>query len=294
MNAEVAFVTCTDLDWEYMRKTWLITGCSSGFGRYLAKAAAARGDNVVATARDTGALRELQEQYSGNVRIATLDVTKPETINAAISWTEETFGRLDVLVNNAGHGFMGAVEETTPDEYRPLFDVNLFGLIETTRAALPLMRRTGGGRIVNLSSAAGILGSAGRGYYNATKFAVEGLSEALAQEVKPMGIRVLIVEPGPFRTEFLGRSIAVARRQIDDYATTAGPARIYRENDNGRQAGDPAKAVDVMMRAIDADDPPLHLPLGPNAHAVAERKLELFRQDIDSWRELSFATNFDK
>src|SRR5690606_30576234 len=148
---------------------------------------------------------------------------------------------------------MGAIEEATSEEYRSLFDVNVFGLIEVTRAALPLMRRTKRGRVVNLSSGAGIIGRGGHGYYNATKFAVEGLSEALAQEIEPMDIRVLIVEPGPFRTEFLGRSIAVARQQIEAYSATGGAARIYRDSNDGRQLGNPSKAVAVMIRAIDAD-----------------------------------------
>lgn len=276
-----------------MKKTWLITGCSGGFGRQIAQEAAARGDNVVATARNPEGLQDLAGQFPQSLRIAALDVTRPETIRDAVALAEEAFGRLDVLVNNAGHGFMGAIEEATPDEYRPLFDVNVFGLIETTRIALPLMRRTGGGRIVNLSSGAGIIGMGGHGYYNATKFAVEGLSEALAQEVAPMGIRVLIVEPGPFRTDFLGRSIAVARQRIEDYSATGGAARLYREGNDGRQAGDPAKAVAVMLQAIDAEDPPLHLPLGPRAHELAERKIAAFRRDIDAWRSLSIATDFD-
>ena len=277
-----------------MTKTWLITGCSGGFGRHLAEMAAARGDHVVATARNPEALRDLASRFPDTLRVAALDVTDSASIHAAVALTAEVFGRLDVLVNNAGHGFMGAIEEAVPDEYRPLFDVNLFGLIETTRAALPLMRRSSGGRIVNLSSGAGLIGTGGHGYYNATKFAVEGLSEALAQEVAPMGIRVLIVEPGPFRTAFLGRSIAVARQRIEDYSATAGAARAYRDGNDGRQSGDPVKAVAVMMRAIDADDPPLHLPLGPRAHASAERKLAALRKDIDAWRAISIDTDFDQ
>ncbi|NKF24249.1 oxidoreductase [Solimonas marina] len=276
-----------------MTKTWLITGCSGGFGRHLAQQAAARGDNVVATARNPETLRDLADRYPETLRVAALDVTNSEAIHAAVALTAEVFGRLDVLVNNAGHGFMGAIEEATPEEYRPLFDVNLFGLIETTRAALQLMRRTGGGRVVNLSSGAGIVGIGGHGYYNATKFAVEGLSEALAQEVAPMGIRVLIVEPGPFRTEFLGRSIAVAKRQIDDYSATGGAARSYREGNDGRQPGDPLKAVAVILKAIDSENPPLHLPLGPRAHFLAESKLVSFRKDIDAWRTLSIDTDYD-
>jgi NAD(P)-dependent dehydrogenase (short-subunit alcohol dehydrogenase family) len=276
-----------------VQKTWFITGCSGGFGKLLAETAAARGDQVIATARNVASLDNLRERYPTTVRPLALDVTRADSIAAAVADAEAAFGRLDVLVNNAGHGFLGAIEEAVPEEYRPLFEVNVFGLIETTRAALPLMRRTKGGRIVNLSSGAGIIGIGGHGYYNATKFAVEGLSEALAEEVAPFGIRVIIVEPGPFRTEFLGRSIAIAKRQLEDYPATGGGARAYRESNDGRQAGDPEKAVAVMMKAIDAQDPPLHLPIGPRAYELADRKVTAFTADIATWREVAIATDFD-
>ena len=274
-------------------KTWFITGCSAGLGKRLAEMVASRGDRLVATARDAESLRELAAHFPDSVRAVALDVTRAGDAAAAVHVAEEAFGGLDILVNNAGYGFMGAIEEAEPAEYRPLFDVNVFGLIETTRAALPSLRRRGGGRIVNLSSGAGIVGMGGHGYYNATKFAVEGLSEALAQEVAPFGIRVIIVEPGPFRTEFLGRSIAVAKRQMADYAATGGHARTYREGNDGRQAGDPDKAVAVMLQAIDAENPPLHLPLGPRAHDLAARKLAAFAADIAAWRDITIATDFD-
>lgn len=274
-------------------KTWLITGCSTGLGKRMAEAVASRGDNLVATARDATSLSDLAARYPASVRAVTLDVTRAGDAAAAMAIAEEAFGGLDILVNNAGFGFMGAIEEAEPAEYRPLFDVNVFGLIETTRAALPFLRRKGGGRIVNLSSGAGIIGMGGHGYYNATKFAVEGLSEALAQEVAPFGIRVIIVEPGPFRTEFLGRSITVAKRQIADYAATGGTARAYRDSNDGRQPGDPDKAIAVVMKAIDAPEPPLHLPIGPRAHDLAERKLTAFAADMAAWRDVSIATDFD-
>ena len=178
-----------------MAKTWLITGCSSGLGKVLAHAVAARGDNLVATARSTDDLGDLAERHPQTLRTVELDVTRQGAAAAAVAAAREAFGGLDVLVNNAGFGFMGAIEEATPDEYRPMFETNVFGLIETTRAALPALRECRGGRIVNVSSGAGIAGAAGYGYYNATKFAVEGLSEALAQELAPLGLRVIIVEP---------------------------------------------------------------------------------------------------
>jgi len=274
-------------------KTWLITGCSSGLGKQLAAAAAARGDRLVATARSTAGLSDLVEQYPQTVRAASLDVTEEGRAQAAVDLALQVFGGIDVLVNNAGFGFMGAVEEATPAEYRPVFETNVFGLIETTRAALPVLRQRPGSRIVNISSGAGIAGAAGYGFYNATKFAVEGLSEALALEVAPLGIKVVIVEPGPFRTEFLGRSIATAANKIDAYVETSGKLRQYRDSNNGKQAGDPAKAVSVILVAVDTDDPPLHLPLGPIAFGIADRKLEAFRRDMDAWRAIAIATDFD-
>ena len=275
-----------------MTKTWLITGCSSGFGKVLANAVLARGDRLAATARKEEDLADLADRGRDRVRTAALDVTKPGAAAAAAALAEEAFGGLDVLVNNAGYGFMGAVEEAAPEEYRPMFETNVFGLIETTRAVLPTLRKRRGGRIVNFSSGAGIAGAAGYGYYNATKFAVEGLSEALAQEVAPLGLAVIIVEPGPFRTEFLGRSINTARNQIPAYAETSGKLRAYRDGNNGKQAGDPEKAVAVILKAVDAEHPPLHLPLGPVAYGIAEKKLAAFKQDMDAWRDAAIATDF--
>jgi NAD(P)-dependent dehydrogenase (short-subunit alcohol dehydrogenase family) len=247
----------------------------------------------VATARNPETLRELAEHFPDTVRVSALDVTRPETAQVAVALAVEVFGGLDVLVNNAGYGLFGAIEEAVPDEYRSMFEVNVFGLIEVTRAALPVLRQRPGGRIVNLSSTAGIAGAAGSGYYGATKFAVEGLSEALDQEVRPLGLRVIIVEPGPFRTAFLGRSIAMAKRRISDYDQTAGQRRAYRDTHDGKQAGDPTRAVQVMLRAVDSEEPPLHLPLGPVAYGIADRKLAAFREDIFTWRQAAVATDFD-
>jgi len=275
-----------------MTKTWLITGCSTGFGSILAEAVLARGDTLVATARTASSLDGLAGRYPGAVRTAALDVTKPGDAAAAVALAEGAFGKLDILVNNAGHGFLGAVEEGAPDEYRPLFETNVFGLIETTRAALPALRRTGGGRIVNLSSTAGIAGRAGSGYYCATKFAVEGLSEALAEEVAPFGIAVIIVEPGPFRTDFLGRSINAAKLRLPAYDATAGKMRSYRDSNDGQQDGNPRKAVAVILKAVDADEPPLHLPLGERAYSVARAKLASFKTVIDAWEADAIATGF--
>jgi len=271
-------------------KTWLITGCSSGFGQRLALAAARRGDRVIATARNVETIAHMTEPFDGRMLALPLDVTDPVAARTAVAQAVDAFGGFDVLVNNAGYALFGAIEEATPAEYRPMFEVNVFGLIETTRAALPVLRRSGG-VIVNLSSGAGIEGRGGGGYYHAAKFAVEGISEALAGELKPFGIRVLIVEPGPFRTDFLGRSIAMAANAMPEYA--ASSRKHYRETGNGNQAGDPDKAVAVILQAVDAEDAPLHLPLGPAAHAIAKRKLAAFRRDIDAWRDVTIATDFD-
>ena len=275
-----------------MVKTWLITGCSSGFGRVLAEAVLARGDRLVATARKLDDLGTLAERYPDTVRATALDVTEQGSATAAAQLAEDVFGGLDVLVNNAGFGFMGAVEEATPEEYRPMFETNVFGLIETTRAMLPVLRKRQGACVVNFSSGAGIGGAAGYGYYNATKFAVEGLSEALAQELAPLGLHVIIVEPGPFRTEFLGRSIKTAKHEIAAYAETSGKLRQYRDSNNGKQAGDPEKAAAVILKAVDADMPPLHLPLGPIAYSIAEKKFAAFKNDMEAWRETAIATDF--
>jgi NAD(P)-dependent dehydrogenase (short-subunit alcohol dehydrogenase family) len=265
-------------------QTWL--------GRILAQAVLARGDRVVATARNPATLADLAGRYPDTARAVALDVTKEGDAAAAVALAQTAFGGLDVLVNNAGYALMGAIEEATPAEYRPVFDTNVFGLIETTRAALPALRKAGRGRIVNISSGAGIVGAPGFGYYNGTKFAVEGLSEALAHEVAPFGIGVIIVEPGPFRTDFLGRSIAAAKRAMPEYAESV-TIRAYRESNDGKQAGDPMKAVKLILKAVDADKPPLHLPLGKRAYAIIRAKFAAFTKSMDEWEAEATATEFE-
>src|SRR4051812_8217227 len=255
-------------------RTWLITGCSSGFGRELAEAVLARGERVLLTARDPSVVAEIVERYEATACAMSLNVRDPREARAAVAEAEARFGGLDVLVNNAGYGFIGAVEEAEPAEYRPMFETNLFGLIETTRAALPALRRRRGGRIVNFSSVGGITSRAGFGLYGASKFAVEGLSEALAEEVRPFGIAVIIVEPGSFRTQFLGRSIAVAQNRISAYDETSGRIRHFRESTDGKQSGDPSRAVTILLEAVNSPSPPLRLPIGPDAYARIRAKLE--------------------
>ncbi|MDE1905368.1 MAG: SDR family NAD(P)-dependent oxidoreductase [Rhodospirillales bacterium] len=275
-----------------MTKTWLITGCSSGFGRIIGERALERGDRVVLTARDPASLQDIARRFPDTARAVALDVTRPGAAQSAVAAAIGAFGSLDILVNNAGFGFIGAIEEGDPDEYRPMYETNVFGLIETTKAALPALRASGNGRIVNLSSIGGVAGRAGFGFYNGTKFAVEGISEALAQEVAPFGIAVIIVEPGAFRTEFLGRSINMAAREMEEYVATAGSARVHREADHGSQPGDPEKAVAVLLKAIDAAAPPLHLLLGKDAYSRARRKFEAFAENMADWEAQAADTGY--
>ncbi|HSZ51573.1 MAG TPA: oxidoreductase [Caulobacteraceae bacterium] len=272
--------------------TWLITGCSSGFGRILSEAVLARGDNAIVTARNRESVQALADRYPGRASAAALDVTRAGDAAAAVDQAVARFGRLDVLVNNAGFGFIGAVEESEAAEYRPMFETNLFGLIETTRAALPVLRRSGGGRIVNFSSVGGITGRMGFGLYNASKFAVEGLSEALAEEVAPFGIKVLIVEPGAFRTDFLGRSILSAQRRLEAYEATSGRTRDFSHANDGRQLGDPEQGVVVLLQAVDSPTPPLRLPLGKDAYGRIRSKIGQLEQDLCAWEDLATATGF--
>lgn len=272
-------------------KTWLITGCSSGFGAALAEAALERGDSVMLTAREPDRLIGLARRHPRTARIARLDVTDPSSAKDAVAGAEAAFGRLDVLVNNAGTGIVGALEEVSPDEYRRVFETNLFGLIETTRAALVALRRSRG-RIVNFSSSAGMASRAGFGLYSATKFGVEGVSEALAQELAPFGVGVLIVEPGAFRTDFLGRSMHAAARRLHRYNPTAGKMREYSEIMSGRQPGDPARGAQVILSAVDSPSPPLRLPLGADAHRLIRGKLGSVARDLDAWSGLTLGIGF--
>lgn len=276
-----------------MIKTWLITGCSNGLGHALAEAVLARGDRLVATARDVETLRDFERCFPTQVRLAQLDVTRPETAAQAVALAEQAFGGLDVLVNNAGYGMIGAVEEGSADEYRPLFETNVFGVIETSKAALPALRRRGSARIVNITSGAGISGSAGYGYYNASKFAVEGLSEALAQEVGPLGIGVIVAKPGPFRTAFLGRSVVIAARELPEYAATAGKKRHYSRTRDGLQSGDPAKAANIILAAVDSPNPPLHLPVGAVVFDIIDNKIVKLKTDAEAWRNFASDTDIE-
>jgi NAD(P)-dependent dehydrogenase (short-subunit alcohol dehydrogenase family) len=273
-------------------KVWLITGASTGFGRELAEFLLQQEERVVATARKPEQLAELVTQYPATALALALDVTSQEQVDAAIAETLAKFGTIDVLVNNAGYGMVGAIEESAEDEFGPMFATNVFGLIRVTQAVLPHMRERKAGNIVNLSSIGGLVATPGFGMYNATKFAVEGLSEALAQEVAPLGIKVTIVEPGPFRTDFLGRSGVPAKKHIEGYEQTSGKMRAYFKDMDGKQAGDPKKGVAAIVKAVESENPPLHLLLGASTIPRLKGKMDAVLKDVAAWEETTNGADF--
>jgi len=271
---------------------WFITGCSTGFGLELAKRAIEHGYRTVVTARDPSRL----EGYgvTDKVLVLKLDVNQPDQVAAAIETTEARFGGIDVLVNNAGIGYFAAVEESEEDEVRKMFEVNVFGTGRMIWAVLPGMRKRRSGCIVNLSSLAGLRGFPAMGYYNATKFAVEGLSAALRQEVEPLGIRVMVVEPSGFRTDWAGRSANESKHQIDDYMATAGAVRLAVRAGSGKQPGDPVRAAKAIVAAVASGNPPHHLLLGNDAFEGAMARLDHLRQDFEAGEAVARAADFPK
>jgi NAD(P)-dependent dehydrogenase (short-subunit alcohol dehydrogenase family) len=271
---------------------WFITGCSTGFGREFARGALARGFRVIATARDGRKIEDIIAGHEERARAITLDVTNAQQIARAVGEAERAFGRIDVLVNNAGYGYMAAVEEGEEKDIHAVFETNFFGVAAMIRAVLPGMRARRHGSIVNIASVGGIVGFPGSGYYAATKFAVEGLSESLALEVAPLGIRVLLVEPGPFRTDWAGRSLRQSPKFIADYEQTAGRRRREIAGSSGRQPGDPVRAAEAVMKVLESPMPPAHLVLGRDGVENAERQLRSMLSDIDRWRQTSLAADF--
>ncbi len=270
-----------------MPRVWLITGCSSGIGRELARAALAAGDRVAVTARDPGAVRGLAASAPGRAFALALDVTDADAVSAAVEAAEHRFGRIDVLVNNAGYGYLAAIEEGEDAEVRALFETNFFGLVAMIRAVLPGMRARRSGHVVNVSSMAGLVANPGTGYYSASKFAVEGLSEALARELAPFRIRVTSVEPGPFRTDWAGRSMRRTQRPLPDYADTVGARIAMIRGLDGRQPGDPRRAADAILRAVDHPDPPLHLLLGSDVVDALRAKIADLERSLAEWEPVS-------
>jgi NAD(P)-dependent dehydrogenase (short-subunit alcohol dehydrogenase family) len=271
---------------------WFITGCSTGFGRELAKLVLDRGYRAVITAREPSKILDLKVGHEGRALILELDVTDKAEVAEAVKRAESVFGSIDVLVNNAGFGYVGAVEESEESEVRAMVETNFFGLARMINVVLPGMRRRRRGSIVNISSIGGLVGFPGVGYYNATKFAVEGLSESLAKEVAPLGIKVLLVEPGPFRTDWAGRSLKKASQQIPEYVQTAGAFRERITGRSGKQAGDPVRAGEAIIKALESDNPPLHLVLGLIALETARTKIEKLSMELDAWEETSLSADF--
>ena len=273
-------------------KVWFITGCSTGFGRELAKMVLGRGYRVVVTARDPAKVEDIASPYGDRALVLALDVTDPVEVNAAVKSAEQRFGSIDVLVNNAGVGYFGAVEESDEEEVRRMFEINFFGLSSMTRAALPGMRKRRSGHIVNISSIGGLRSFPSLAYYHATKYAVEGFSESLALEVAPLGIKVTIVEPSGFRTDWAGRSAAEAKNRIADYAPTAGKNLDNIRGYSGKQPGDPVRAAAAIIAAVESPNPPLRLLLGKAALNGARGKLDLLKKDFDAWEQTTVGADF--
>jgi NAD(P)-dependent dehydrogenase (short-subunit alcohol dehydrogenase family) len=271
---------------------WFITGCSTGFGRSLAQAVLARGWSAVVTARDPATVQDIVAPHPDRALGLALDVTDNAQIAGAVHAAEARFGSIDVLVNNAGYGYRAAVEEADEADVRALFETNFFGLVRMTQAVLPGMRARRRGHVVNISSTAGRMAQPGSGYYSASKFAVEGLSDGLRKELAPLGIGVMVVEPGGFRTDFSGRSLQQSKGALADYADTAGKRRKENSSDHGRQPGDPDRGANEIIAAVTAATPPFRLVLGANAHQRILEELDAQIRELDRWRHAAVAADY--
>ena len=275
-----------------MKKVWLITGCSTGFGRELAKEVLAKGYNAAVAARNTDDVNDIIENYPDTAVAIKLDVTVAAEITAAVKITLERFGQIDVLVNNAGIGYFAAIEESEEDAVRRMFEINVFGLAKITQAVLPVMRKQRSGHILNIASIGGLRAFPGVGFYNATKFAVDGFSESLSKEVGPLGIKVTIVAPSGFRTDWAGRSAKDSTIKIDDYISTAGKNSGDIRGYSGNQPGDPVRAAKAMIAVTETPNPPLRLLLGVAALKGARAKLEELKNDFDAWADTTEGADF--
>ncbi len=273
------------------KKIWLITGVSRGLGKALAQVVLDRGDIVIGTTRDGKA----DLNAANNLSLLPLELTDPVQIQQTVEAAYKLHDRLDVIVNNAGYGLLGAIEESSDEEIKRVFEVNFFGVVQVVKAVLPHLRRQRSGHIVNVTSIAGLAPGAGSGLYAAAKSAVEGVSQSLAQEVEPLGIKVTLVEPGAFRTDFLtDRSISNSRTSIEDYLPTSGKAVQYLADINGKQLGDPALGAQAIVTAVESEHPPLHLVLGSDALKRTRAKIQSLTDTLDTWEELSKSTDFQE
>lgn len=271
---------------------WFITGCSTGFGRELARHILQLGYRAVITARDSRQVQELVLGHEAQALVLPLDVSVPEQVTAAVAAAQAHFGGIDVLVNNAGVGYFGSLEESEEAEVRSMFEINVWGVAGMTRAVLPGMRERRRGTIVNMSSVGGLVAFPALSFYNASKFAVEALSESLAQEVAPLGLKVLLVEPGPFRTDWAGRSANEAPISLTDYDATAGARLRAMRGYSGQQPGDPARAATAIVQAVESSQPPLRLLLGKAALLAARGKLQALQGDFDRWESVTLGADF--
>lgn len=272
-------------------KVWFITGTSAGIGRELAETALEKGYKVVATARKPEVLQDLAEKYPETVLTLKLDVTNKNDIAEAINKTIEKFGRIDVVVNNAGYGLLGAVEEPGDEQIRQQFETNFFGVTNVVREVLPTLRSQKSGHIINVSSGLGFFAFPSYGYYSATKFAVQGLSEALAQEVAPLGIKVTIAEPGGTKTDFIKGVVQPESVLPEDYPSTTNLFELF-GNNQGLQLSDPRRVAEVLIEVAETENPPLHLPLGEDSYNGIQNQLDKISKEISEWRETSIDTGY--
>ena len=277
-----------------MSKVWFITGCSTGFGRELASLALQQGNRVVVTARKTSDIEDIVAPFPETAIAIKLDVTDKADIKASVEKAIAAFGIIDVLVNNAGIGYFGAVEESEEDEVRRMFDINVFGLANMTKEVLPIMRKQRSGHIVNIASIGGLVSYPAVGFYNATKYAVDGLSEALAKETAHLGIKVTVIAPSGFRTDWAGRSANNSKIEIEDYAPSAGKNKSDIRGYSGNQPGDPVRAAQAIIKAVNSENPPLRLLLGAAALKGARNKLVQLQKDFDAWEETTVGADFPK
>ncbi|PWV50538.1 oxidoreductase [Chitinophaga sp. S165] len=276
------------------QKVWFITGASRGFGLEISKAILAAGDKLVATVRSKPEELAAQLENHKYLSVVLLDITNEEQAKAAAKQAVDTFGRIDILVNNAGYGLLSGVEEATAQEIKNNYEVNVFGMLNVTRAVLPYMRAQGSGHVINISSIGGLAGFVGWGIYGSTKFAVEGITEAMAQELAPLGIYATVVAPGFFRTEFLDHaSLVKTSNEISDYAATVGEMRTFAVNANKKQPGDPVKLAQAFVKLGHAENPPVHLPLGNDTLARFREKTAAFEKEIAEWHEVITGTDHD-
>jgi NAD(P)-dependent dehydrogenase (short-subunit alcohol dehydrogenase family) len=274
------------------KKVWFITGVSTGLGRTLTEAVLSHGDYVVGTVRDEAQIKAIEQLAQGRALCVRMDVTQVPNVQTAVERAIEQFGQIDILVNNSGHGMIGAIEEASDEEVRALFDVNVFGVLNVLRAALPYMRARHKGTIINMSSQGGVRSFPGSGHYCGSKHALEAFAESLSLELAPLGIKVLIVEPGAFRTDFAGRSMAIAKQYIPDYEASSGMRRANLKNVDGKQKGDPVRAAEAIIQAVESDHAPLRLALGAEALRGMREKVSNAMQDWSAWEVVSIGADY--